>query len=53
MLLAPFRYFQSPLTDCQIAKAASAAVSARRMRGPRVTGVTKERARWIQWVNAT
>ena len=31
-------YFQSPAADCQIASAASAAVSARRMRGPSVTG---------------
>jgi SAM-dependent methyltransferase len=31
-------YFQSPDVDCQIASAASAAVSARKIRGPRDTG---------------
>ena len=38
---------KSPATDCQIASAARAAVSARRMRGPSVTGVTKGSARNI------
>ncbi len=39
------RSTSAPLTDCQIASAARAAVSARRMRGPSVTGVTNGSAR--------